>query len=316
MPIKNDIAQAPLCLSLYTEYEQDILLARARFLAHIEKHYTGSVSNEIKTVLEQRIEKSETPLLGELWPWFLKKVFPISVENVDRFTELVIKWYAQYLLAVTFDDASDEKRQVDPTVVMPLIVEAADLIKANIETARSAVKMQTENIRGYALPGKNAFIISFAETVSSISEKPDPSLVGILTGSKMMSVLQFLDDAGDFDEDLSAGHRSSLVNGYAIANSYSSMSQLIQNKDGYEHERDHLAGVTRRISYHTSFIASCLSDRRDTIKDWLEKEINFFCMISTNAKSLAHFLTQRPWSDIESFAADAQRQFKVLASST
>jgi len=260
--------QKPLCMGLYTLYEADIQRARQALLTHMNKHYGTSIGVEIMEILYRRIQNSTTPLQGEMWPQFLKRIFPMKSANETRFYHCTLAWYALYMSVVIVDDMIDKGSNVNGIkLLMPLLVEASPLT-ADADSSRRAVIGQLADIARRPNPEKNAFIASLAKEAIKfsflsdfMSDKPKASVItslkNFLCGPGMMLISQVLDDIGDFEEDLRRGHPSLLVNETMLAKKHLPFVKMISDP---EIELENFLRILNEASVEADTLSNLLYD--------------------------------------------------------
>lgn len=307
----------PLSLALYTQYEGSILAAREKFYGYFQKNYSTATANIIAHMLDHRVKSSATPLLGELWPWFLQRIFPTKPGFEKEFDLLVTQWLALYLLVVEFDSAADNKKPISVAVTMPLIVEASELIALDPLISRKAVIAQMHDIKGVVTPEKNAFIGLLAQKVSSLSCFQDVRTLNEMTGMAMQTLLQIMDDLCDISEDIQQGRTSSVIQtGLFRANQTRLHRGLIElllenNPSVYKSVTEALGQLTTSAFQMVSALAGHENRRKIDLK----VERDFFASIGKEASSLRNYIATTARHDIL-FAEEVKSRFAILGQST
>ncbi len=289
----------PLSLKLYTLYEGDILRSRKAFLDYMEKIYGEEVAGKVRKMLNQRIEFSKSPLLGEMWPWFLERVFVVRSERgtlgfgttlnelrEPRLMKLVIQWYALYLAIVHVDDSVDLSIRTDFEILLPLIAEAGPLI-ADTEFARKSVIGQLSDMRKKPNANKNAFMGILVEKVAELSNHRDEKLEKGISGIEMMSLFQILDDIGDVDEDLRHRHPSFIINQKMARSGHDSFAALLTDD---EFASGAVINSLIAVKYEAVMLQDLLEKHSKKAGIDLEMEVHYFESVADELNSLTNFI--------------------------
>lgn len=324
----------PLCMSLYVQYEANIAKARGSLFHYLQRRYSSEVAEMAKSYLENRIEKSRTPLSGEMFPWMLRSIFPLRGKDAEtKFNTLLIEWLCVYLLVTMIDDEMDEGTKAKGVILMPLILESKDYIAAT--DAHVGVMAQ---IKGaiFKTPNheKNIFLRTFVKKINAISAYPNEELVDVLGGSPMMKFSQYCDDIADVDDDLHRMRVSSMIKPYMIETKNKMfIGLLIESKptdilSDVAESLNKLADVSRIIAgaVHkqqkaiNNDLAAYTAISPEPATYSLDAETSFFSSLSDGAKGLAQFIISKRFSthgeNDGKFAREAKARMDVLAQST
>ncbi|MEK7228158.1 MAG: hypothetical protein AAB681_02275 [Patescibacteria group bacterium] len=307
-----------LSIALYVQYESSILWARKLLFEYLQARFPVQVAERALQLLEDRANSSNSPLMGELCPWFFKRVFPVLDKN-EGFKKLLLQWLSLYLLVVIFDDATDKKTQINPGLAMVLIVGAGDFITE--PEAFTSLRAQLSDIRNEPDYNKNAYVGTLARKMNKLSYAPNDSLAEYFGGSEMMKFLQITDDLGDAEEDLSRKRVTSIIKPYMVQGwqQYPTISDVLCSENPSNPLSD-ISESLHKLSMSSSVICSGLMTREKELASELKTEIEFFSNIKEEAGLLATFIASKRFSihgeNDSAFAIEVQDRFKILASST
>lgn len=313
-----------LSLALYTLYEPKIKAARESFFTAMFRQYGSAFCKALRAKLDERIHTSPSPLLGELWPHFLRSLFPVPGKQEELFENLLPNWYALYLLVLLLDDGVDENKPVDAAIITPLLFEALDLFPDK-QLLKQSLRGQLQDMKNNVAPEKNAFLRSFASAMNSITTHPDLVLEDAVSGMSMMDFLQILDDIADIEADYGKKKVTTLIT-YAVTRCEHSgiWAAIWLNSE----LRDHMIKVFTALSVNAQKIKAAINVRRveftteiqPTEEFALMEQEMFFGHVSHHASQMVGLLQgvtketgDVEWAEIE---GKMKNIFAILAQST
>ncbi len=257
MKTTNTSNVVALSLALYTLYEAKIKQAREAFLKAMYEKYGSPFTAALQQKLNQRIEASESPLLGELWPHFLRALFPTPGKQEQLFENLVPKWYALYILVLFLDDGVDEEKSLDASVITPLLFEALDLFPDK-QLLKQSLGGQIVDMGNGLAPEKNAFMRSLSSAMNQITLHPDMELEEAISGQHMMELLQTLDDIADVETDWGRKKITTIITDDVTKCDYSDVWKAMWLSSEL---RSHIVKTFTELSVNANTIRSAISVR-------------------------------------------------------
>ena len=298
-----------LSTDIFNSYRQDILNTRSNLFTSIGNN-SEKIKDACKDILLSKQNENETPLWGELYPWFIVDLIGVN-RNVIK--DVSKGWLAIYLHTIFIDKHLDKKIEIKPVELLASSILAKEGLlnlqkivlgskyekifedslnsSADYELADVLNKLDFDSLgrKEEIAIGKNRILLACAGALAAVNKTYGDYIIR-LTSSLLLS-LQFLDDIKDIEEDYKEKNFTYILS-YAFKDSSSIDSSMSKEKII---EKLFLSGALENTVLKVVNCLTCTFDILGELKTKFVKESSAYVFLDSlysELSSLHHFLSK------------------------
>src|SRR3990170_6843471 len=205
---------------LFTTIEHEVLEVRSSLLGELDR-VSPKISIAAKEMLDDKLMKVNTPLLGELFPWIIQDITGLDKDVTKR---VAVGWLALYIYTIFLDEYLDGKKEISPEEFLAgsllakigllnlheivigtkfqNVFDDALIVSADGQLHDVVFKSKQKNMFDLedTAKKKNYLLMTCASALAALSD--ENSEVIIEFAMSLLLIFQYLDDLADWEEDI------------------------------------------------------------------------------------------------------------------
>ncbi|MFA6256290.1 MAG: hypothetical protein WC606_03830 [Candidatus Absconditabacterales bacterium] len=305
-----------VALLFYKDKEEAIKEIRKTLFANLTK-YHPAIAIAVEKLLDERIKKSASPLMGELYPHIVYDL--VSGIPAKDFKEVSAQWLAAYVLTVMIDDVYDIDSHLKGALIAPLHLETSKLYKKVVGTRYSDMfdelvfsaiqgqindsvlqkQMGNHEQKLVSAGNKNKILTAFSCVIASmLSNQPKGDFVINFTNNFLLG-FQMLDDISDFESDYSEGNKTYLLS-------------FEQKK--FQNRKTLLEGIILSGTFNKTLdiVLTSLNKGFEMIQNENVLTVSYFHQLIVETKNLKKLISSYTPSKLD----EIDKQIKIICQST
>ncbi len=307
---KNKILPKPfnnVFSKFYYQHESIILETRKKLYSKLVT-YDFNIAVQVQKILENRVNSTSSPLMGELYPCIINELVPGLKKEVAL--DIAVSWLATYLLIIIVDNSHDKEEEINGIIFAALHLEASKLllfisnkewIEKFYQAALEAMQGQIKDIKLQKVTNhdeeklktakqKNKILSALAIVYASHLDEKKANFITDVTDSFLLG-FQMLDDMLDFESDYHEKNRTFLLNGISpeekALNRQELLEYIIISKKLEETIEQVLLSLNKTRQIISKNVQSCNDNSSIILFDEVEKEALLLMSLAKNYEPIA-----------------------------
>lgn len=214
---------------LLIEYETNVIDARNTLFNYLRK-ISPKIEEDARNILQKKIDNAPSPLMGELYPWLIQEIVQLDGKVAMK---IAVGWLAFYLYTLSLDTHLDKRTMISGEELITLsilekkgltdlqsIVIGTDYELLFNESLDNSLIGEIEDFAGFSkndykydleevAKKKNLLLLTCASAFAAANCDRAEFILQIT--DCFLLIMQYLDDLGDWEEDINERHLSLLT---------------------------------------------------------------------------------------------------------